>query len=323
VTRSGKRDESGWGPWAAWRAQHRAAASNSWQKLVAQPAVTAVTWLVIAISLALPSTLLLTLDNLSAVAGGVDRPSQLSVLLTGDSELPVAEQLQRTLKNWSEIDDVVLLDRELALSQFIQQADLAGVMGSLARNPLPHTLIVMPVHGLSAAVMTDLRQRLQTLPGVDRVIADTRWIARLETALQAGWRWVLGLGTVMLMGGVLVLGNTLRLAIEARKDEILVVHLIGGSPAFARRPFLYLGLWYGVGGGVVAALLLMMMAWWMTGPVNTLFLLYESPQKMRLPGAFYPISLTALGGFLGLLSAWLAAGRYFRQLVARTSTQNR
>ncbi len=323
MTQSHKRYQARWGRWASWRAQHRAAASNSWQKLVVQPAVTGVTWLVIAISLALPSTLLLTLGNLSAVAGGVDRPPQLSVLLTGDSELPVAEQLQRTLNNWSEIDDVVLLDRELALSQFIQQTDLAAVVGSLARNPLPHTLIVMPVSALSEAVMSELRQRLQTLSGVDRVIMDTRWVARLETALQAGWRWVLGLGTVMLMGAVLVLGNTLRLAIEARKDEILVVHLIGGSPAFARRPFLYLGLWYGLGGGVVAALLLMVMTLWMTGPVNTLFLLYDSPQKMRAPGAFYPISLIVLGASLGLLSARLAAGRYFRQLESRPSSQNR
>ncbi len=284
-----------------------------------QPAVTGVTWLVIAISLALPSTLLLTLDNLSAVARGVDRPSQLSVLLTGDSELAVAEQLQRTLKNWSEIDDVVLLDRELALSQFLQQTDLAAVVGSLARNPLPHTLIVMPVHAASETAMTALSQRLQEQPRVDRVIVDTRWVARLETALQAGWRWVLGLGVVMLMGAVLVLGNTLRLAIEARKDEILVVHLIGGSPAFARRPFLYLGLFYGVGGGLMAALLLGVMTWWMTGPVNTLFVLYDSPQKMGVPGVLYPISLIALGGSLGLLSTWLAAGRYFRQLVSRSS----
>jgi cell division transport system permease protein len=320
VTRAQKRDPARSAPWAAWRAQHRAAANNSWQKLAVQPVVTGVTWLVIAISLALPSTLLLTLDNLSAVTGGVDRPPQLSVLLTGESELPVAEELQRTLNAWPEIDDVVLLDRERALSQFVQQTDLAAVVRSLARNPLPHTLIVIPMSATSEVAMTELGQRVQTLSGIDRVIVDTRWVSRLETALQAGWRWVLALGTVMLMGAVLVLGNTLRLAIEARKDEILVVHLIGGSPAFARRPFLYLGLWYGVGGGLVAALLLMMMTWWMAGPVNTLFLLYESPLRMRAPGAFYPVSLIVLGGSLGLLSARLAAERYFRQLVSQAAS---
>ena len=77
MTQPQKRDQGHWGAWPAWRAQHRAAASNSWQKLVVQPVVTAVTWLVIAISFALPSTLLLTLDNLSADAGGVDRSPQL------------------------------------------------------------------------------------------------------------------------------------------------------------------------------------------------------------------------------------------------------
>ena len=122
-----------------------------------------------------------------------------------------------------------------------------------------------------------------------------------------------------------MLGNTLRLAIEARKDEILVVHLIGGSPAFARRPFLYLGLWYGVGGGVVAALLLMMMAWWMTGAgEHAICVVREPPNTARAGRVFTRSRLTALGGSLGLLSARLAAGRYFRQLMsARTSTQNR
>ena len=249
----------------------------------------------------------------------IGRP-QLSVLLTGDSELAVAEQLQRTLKNWSEIDDVVLLDRELALSQFLQQTDLAAVVGSLARNPLPHTLIVMPVHAASETAMTALSQRLQEQPRVDRVIVDTRWVARLETALQAGWRWVLGLGVVMLMGAVLVLGNTLRLAIEARKDEILVVHLIGGSPAFARRPFLYLGLLYGVGGGLDGCAVA-------RGDdvvdgragEHAYLCCTRAPKQWALPGALYPMSLTALGGSLGLLSTWLAAGRYFRQLVSRSS----
>ena len=93
----------------------------------------------IAISLALPSTLLLTLDNLQCCRGGSGPISpQLSVLLTGDSELPVAEQLQRILKSWPEIDDVVLLDRELALSQFIQTdrvGDSCGVAGTQPVTP--------------------------------------------------------------------------------------------------------------------------------------------------------------------------------------------
>ena len=156
--------------------------------------------------------------------------------------------------------------------------------------------------------MTELGQRVQTLSGVDRVIVDTRWVARLETALQAGWRWVLALGAVMLMGAVLVLGNTLRLAIEARKDEILVVNLIGGSPAFARRPFLYLGLWYGVGGGVVAALLLMMMAWWMAGAgEHAYFCCTRVPKQCALPGAFLPDEFDCAGRIPGVIER--SAGR--------------
>ena len=69
-----------WSRLAAWRAQHRAAAQSSWQKLRAQPLTTGLVWLVIAISFALPSTLLLTLDNLQLVAPDTETSVRLSVL---------------------------------------------------------------------------------------------------------------------------------------------------------------------------------------------------------------------------------------------------
>ena len=242
-----------WGPFAAWRAQHRIAAASSWQRLLSRPGATCLIWLVVAISLALPGALLLTLDGVHRVTTDFDRAVQLSVMLETDATLADAEVIQAAITAWPEIDRVTFLHRDAALSQFAEQTELSSVLSSLNRNPLPHTLLVAPVMPMPQQTFEGLVGKLADLSKVGSVVANTRWMARLEKVLQVGWRWAWALGVAMMGGAVLVLVNTLYLDVAARKEEIRVVSLIGGSPAFVRRPFLYSGLYFGTGGGVLAA----------------------------------------------------------------------
>lgn len=303
-----------WGRLAAWRAQHRAAAKGSWQKLRAQPVTTGLVWLVIAISFALPSTLLLTLHNLQLVAPDVDASARLSVLLSFETPLDEAMTLRDEISSWADVDTVSVISQEQALAEFVEQTGLSTLLDSLDRNPLPHTLTVSLVHRANQARVDRLTEALQSLERVDRVVQDTRWIARLNEGLAAGWRWAVALGGAMVLGAVLALANTLHLAIDARRDEILVVRLIGGSAAFTRRPFLYTGIFYGGGGGLLAALLLWLVSIWLVAPVNSLFQLYDSPGQLQGPGPIYPIALTALGASLGWLASFVASERYLSRL---------
>ena len=125
---------------------------------------------------------------------------------------------------------------------------------------------------------------------------------------------LIALGAAMVLGAILALANTLHLAIDARREEILVVRVIGGSPGFIRRPFLYTGLYFGAGGGLFAGVMLWVLSLWIAGPVNTLFFLYGSPGQIQGPGIGYPMALIALGAGLGLLTSWAASARYFSRL---------
>ena len=116
---------------------------------------------------------------------------------------------------------------------------------------------------------------------------------------------------------VLILGNTIRLAIENRREEILVVKLVGGSNSFVRRPFLYTGLWYGVGGGFFAALLVSLSLWYLQGPVKDLAGLYQSEFTLHGLGLMGWLNLLILGGLLGLVGAWLAVTRHLAQIQPR------
>ena len=108
--------------------------------------------------------------------------------------------------------------------------------------------------------------------------------------------------------------NTLYLDADARKEEIRVVSLIGGSPAFVRRPFLYSGLYFGAGGGALAALGLWAFTAWVAEPVNALFLLYDHANPLSGPGVGYVIALVSVGATVGWLAALFATQRYITHL---------
>ena len=122
---------------------------------------------------------------------------------------------------------------------------------------------------------------------------------------------------MVIFGVVLILGNTIRLAIESRRDEIVIVKLVGGSNAFVRRPFLYTGLWYGVGGGVFAAVLVSAGLWFLSAPVEQLAALYGSDFGLRGPGLIGSLNLVLVGGVLGLAGAWLAVSRHLGAIEPR------
>jgi cell division transport system permease protein len=118
----------------------------------------------------------------------------------------------------------------------------------------------------------------------------------------------------LILGVLLILGNTIRLAIENRRDEIVIVKLVGGSNAFVRRPFLYTGLWYGVGGGAFAAVVVALSLWFLREPVDNLALLYESAFRLNGLGVMGALNLVILGGLLGLAGAWLAVGGHLARI---------
>ena len=305
-----------WSRTAAWRSQHRAAATSSWQKLMARPLLTGMVWMVVAISLALPGAMLLTLDNLRPLVPDLERSAQVSVMLAEELSREQAEALLRELVTLASVEDATLVRRDEALAIFGEQTGLSGVLTSLDHNPLPHVMLVSPTAPRTDTTLSQLVAAIGALSGVDRVIVDSQWMSRLDQALLATERWGLALGAAMVLGAILALANTLHLAIDARREEILVVRVIGGSPGFIRRPFLYTGLYFGAGGGVLAGVMLWVLSLWIAGPVNALFVLYGSSGEIQGPDVRYLSALIALGAVLGWLTSWIASARYFNRLEA-------
>jgi cell division transport system permease protein len=300
----------------AWRRHHRDSARDAFQRMVATPAASIMTVLVIAIALALPAGLAVMLDNVRALTRGWDGNAHLSVFL----DKKVGESEQRSLaaawQDWSDIRDTEVVTPEQALEEYKALSGFGNVLDSLPDNPLPPLVIVYPADA-SPQALERLQSRLAEQAGVARAQLDIQWVRRLHAMLGVAERLVSALALALALAVVLVVVNTIRLAIESRREEITVIKTVGGTDGFVRRPFLYTGFWFGLAGGVVAVLLVQAALWWLGSPVEQLTGLYDSDYSLTGLGASAFIFLPFFAGTLGLMGAWVAVGRHLRALEPR------
>ncbi|MCP5163223.1 MAG: cell division protein FtsX [Hahellaceae bacterium] len=290
---------------------HRKVAQESIQRLRQSPLITLMTWAVIGIALSLPTGFTVILSNFDQLGANWESSAQVSLFLKHEISEADARALAQTLKRHPMVADVAVITREQALADLKKQSDLGDVLGYLDSNPLPHVVVLTPTPAsANSRSMASLRQSLENLNEVDRVQLDMLWVERLFAMISVIERGAWTLSLLFGLAVLLVIGNTTRLAIENRREEIVVVKLVGGTNAFVRRPFLYTGLWYGLGGGLVAALLVTVTLFWLSGPIDVLAQSYES--GFRLSGLTFgsTLLLLSVSMLLGWLGAWLAVRRH-------------
>lgn len=290
---------------------HRKVARESAERLWRTPVASSMTWMVMGVALALPVALLLLLTSLQGVSAGWENSARITAYLGEGVSLERAHELRAELLDDSRILKVELIDKEQALAEFRVSSGLEDALDYLQGNPLPHTLVVTPDEtSRSASGVETLVTRLQGLDGVERVQVDLGWLQRLNAMTDLLARAVWALALLLAAAVVLVIGNTVRLAIENRRDEILVAKMVGGTDAFVRRPFLYTGAWFGLGGGVVAWVLLQLSLWWLSGPVERLAELYRSDFALNGLSFDGALALLIVAMLLGWLGAWVAVKRH-------------
>lgn len=285
-------------------------------RLAHQPFATLLTVLVIAIALALPAGLRVIVNNVGALSGSWQGAADFAVYLADGVDDDRAAALARSIRERDDVSDVRLITRAEALADFRARSGFGEALDALDHNPLPHTLVVSPAGGATGGVEA-LAADLRAEPDIDLVQLDTEWVARLRAILELTAR-VVDVVTVLLgLGVVLVIGNTIRLEINNRSVEIEVMKLVGGSDAFIRRPFLYLGFWYGLGGALVAAALIFAALLLLRSPASSLAALYGSDFRLAGLGAGQVAALLGGGALLGWAGAGLATARHLRAIEPR------
>ncbi len=278
-------------------------------RAVRKPWATLLTVAVMALALALPLGLSIALDNLKHFTGSVQQSRDINLFLKPAVDAAAAERVAETLRGRADVAAVALRTPEQGLAELRDNAGLGDAIAALDDNPLPTLLIVTPAGDDDAR----LAQSLQGLPQADLVQHDALWRKRLDGWLGFGSRLVQVLSVLLGLGAILVVGNTVRLDIQSRREEIGVLQLLGASDGFIRRPFLYLGTWYGLGAGALALALIGASGLALRPPLAALSQSYGSPFVLHGLDLLHSTLVLAGTALLGWLGAWLVAGHFLRQ----------
>lgn len=290
---------------------HKKVARDSAGRMWRTPIASLMTWTVMGVALALPVALLLLLTSLQGVSAGWESSARVTAYMKLSASLEQTQELAREINGDGRVTELELIDREQALAEFRASSGLDEALDYLDDNPLPHTLVITPEENARTAEgVAGLVTFIEGMDSVEQVQVDLGWLQRLNAMTDLLARAVWALAILLAAAVVLVIGNTVRLSIESRRDEVLVAKLVGGTDSFVRRPFLYTGAWFGLGGGVVAWILLQLSLWWLSGPVERLAELYRSDYSLSglsIDGVFALIIVAMLLGWLG---AWVAVKRH-------------
>jgi cell division transport system permease protein len=268
---------------------------------------------VIGITLSLPGGFYLFLKNIDAISGDFRSSSQISLYLDLDISEKQARTLEKQIANTENVTSTRFISRESSLEEFRQNSGFGKSIDTLSSNPLPHTIIVEPVEA-DTFTIRNLLNSLQAMPEVDIAKLDTEWLERLYTIIEIAKRSVIIITILFAFAVLLIIGNTIRLDIQNRYQEIVVTKLIGATDAFIRRPFLYGGIWYGLLGGIISWLIVEIGYLAIAGPLERLNLLYQSEMNLITFSIHDFIILITSSTLLGLAGSWIAVARHLNQI---------
>ena len=299
-------------------ARHLQALLGTLGYLLRRPLGTLLSIAVISLALTLPACLYLLVKNARVATGSVTEAIELTVYLKTDVSLERARQLADGARARREAGRVTLISAEEGLEGFRKYSGFGAALEALQVNPLPHVISLRPNSDRAdPASIAALQRYLSSWPETDIVQVDNEWVRRLSALLGLLER-VFQVFAALLAAGVLaIIGNAIRLEISARRAEIEVTKLVGGSNAYVRRPFLYLGGLYGLLGAGLAALWLIAINAALEPWLLQLARLYGS--SFNLLGLTPPELGALLGGgaLLGLVGAWIGAARHLSRIEPR------
>lgn len=294
---------------------HRYVLRMTLAQLGRAPLAAAMTIATIGITLALPTGLYVAVDNLQRVSRGWDTGGQISLFLKRDAAGGTIDRFAERVRGLRGVARVEYVSSDQALAEFKRLSGFGDALNLLERNPLPPVLIVHPAAGQSPGALHALMRELRASEIVDSAQLDLEWVQRLQALLAVAERVVGTLAVLLAAAVLLTIGNTIRLSVLNRRDEIEIMKLMGATDAFIRRPFLYSGVIYGLLGAAVAWAILTLVRLSLSDPLATLAASYGA--ELPLGGFSFAQTtvLLAIGALLGWTGSRLAVGRHLSAIA--------
>jgi cell division transport system permease protein len=282
------------------------------------PFASLATILIIAITLVLPSILYITLKSGQQIAEGWQGRPQISIFIDTELGAQEAKLIFAELSLHPAIETAEFLTPQQALEEFTALSGMSYELDFLGENPLPASIVAMPDQENSESdSLQALKTELEKIEGIESIRLDLEWTDKFNSLLNTAERTTYLLFALLSAALFLIVGNTIKLLIMNRRDEIEVTKLVGGSNAFVRRPFLYYGFLFGVCGGVCALVLLYFSAIYISPALENLATLYQKETLVYQLNWHELLCIVAFGGALGWIAARLSVARHLRHIKPR------
>lgn len=244
---------------------------------------------------------------------------------TGNLDEALSEGILRLFEEFNRVGVTVLMathdlglisSRDEALGEFRNWSGFGGALDMLEENPLPAVAIVVPkLDFQSTEALNTLRDRVSRIQGVDEVRMDDSWFARLSSLTGLVGRVSAMIGVLMVAAVFLVIGNSVRLSIFARRDTINVQKLIGATDGFILRPFLYGGAMLGFSGAFLSLILSEILVMRLSSAVTEVAKVFGTQFELSGLGFDECLLMLIVCSMIGWVAAWLATVQHLRHFT--------
>lgn len=292
---------------------HADSLRESFGRLWQTPVASSLTVLVVGIALALPASLHALIQNARDPIQALETTSRISLFLKPELDNKAGQKLSERLQSNPRLAGATLVTKEEGLRELSTYSGFGDALAALKSNPLPAVILIQPAK-TDAEAVAGLLAELKRLPEADIVQFDSEWLEKLRALLAIASRCATAFSIMLGLGVLLIVGNTIRLELQQRRDEIVVTQLLGATHRFIRRPFLHSGFWYALLGATLAWLLANLLLLGVRGPAMELAELYGSPFRLSFLGLTDTALLLSSAVLLGLLGAWIVVAHFLREI---------
>jgi cell division transport system permease protein len=279
------------------------------------PIASLMTIFVLGLSLTLPATLYVVVKNVQQVSSGFNDAAEISLFVKDELNEQQTQTLVKRLALYPEIDRVSYISNGQALEEFKRVSGFGQALDYLEQNPLPNVVLVTPTSRFrKPQAAQQLLHKLEAEREIEFGKLDIAWLERLNALLSLLKESVFTVGLLLLSAVILIIGNTIRLSIMDKKEEIQVLKLVGATNTFIHTPFIWTGVWYGVIGGLVAFICVVLMLWWLESAVSTVAGVYQSSYILQGLNAQELMILLGLAVGLGFSGSFIAVSKYIKEI---------
>ena len=268
--------------------------------------------IVIGITICLPSTGLLLIENAGQISQNIEHEAEISIFLDRSVSKDQIDFIDLSLEKNSLIKKIHFEPKLIAWEKLQSKLDVA-VSSSVSNNPLPDAFFIS-LNTLDEIKIQKLLDSLDGIDGIDSVTVDGNWIKKLRIGLSLIKLSVFFIAALLIIVLLVVIGNTIRLQTLTYKDEIEVSKLIGATNAFIQRPFMYTGILYGLGGGIITISILKLSVLGLNATLIKLASIFGTNIIFQdLPHRFY-LYIVILAMLIGLISSYISARNSIQRL---------